>query len=80
MKDWFKYQWYNCSPWIYGYHPNIIRKRDLFATTDKDLDKTNTLKMSLDPGGHQPINKTLYRTPLKKPDEVNKAINIMLDA
>jgi len=59
----------------------LLRKNiDLFTSEDKDLGRTDTVKMKIDTGEHKPIKKQPYRTPLRQRKLVDKAINEMLEA
>ena len=60
---------------------DIVRHNlDLFAEKDTDLGKTQTIKMTIDTGGHPPIRLKPYRTPFSKRATVDKAIDDMLAA
>ena len=60
---------------------NVLKKnRDLFVTRDKDLGRTDTVKMRIDTGDHPPIKKRPYRIPLKQRKIVDQAIDEMLEA
>ena len=58
----------------------VRHNSDLFATTDKDLGRTSTVKMRIDTGNHSPIKKSPYRAPLKQREEISKAVDEMLQA
>ena len=58
----------------------ITCKRDLFATKDTDLGKTDTIKMKIDTGNHPPIKLKPNRTPLNNRKVVEEAVKDMLDA
>ena len=58
----------------------ITCNRDLFATKDTDLGKTDTIKMKIDTGNHPPIKFKPYRTPLNNRKIVEEAVKDMLDA
>lgn len=58
----------------------IRRNKDLFAKKDSDLGLTNTVKMSIDTGDHDPIKNRPYRVPLNKRQIIDKAVKEMLDA
>ena len=59
----------------------IVRHNlDLFAEKDTDLDKTQTIRMTIDTGDHPPIRLKPYRTPFSKRATVDKAIDDMLAA
>ena len=58
----------------------ITCNRDLFATEDTDLGKTDTIKMEIDTGNHPPIKLKPYRTPLNNRKIVEEAVKDMLDA
>ena len=53
---------------------------DLFTQNDTDLEKTYTIKLSIDTGTHQPIKLTPYKTPFAKCPIADKAVNDMLAA
>ena len=58
----------------------VRQNSDLFATTDKDLGRTSTVKMKIDTGNHSPIKKSPYRAPLKQREAISKAVDEMLQA
>ncbi|MCG7879415.1 MAG: RNase H-like domain-containing protein, partial [Candidatus Thiodiazotropha endolucinida] len=58
----------------------ILKNKDLFASKDSELGKTDTVKMQIDVGDHEPIKMKPYRTPIKSREVIDKAINEMLDA
>ena len=53
--------------------------RDRFASEDRQLGKTNTIKMRIDTGDHPPIKKRPYPTPLAQRKKVEEAIEQMLE-
>ena len=66
-------------------HRQVIRNlitcnRDLFATKDTYLGKTDTIKMKIDTGNHPPIKLKPYRTTLNNIKIVEEAVKDMLDA
>ncbi|VDH96240.1 Hypothetical predicted protein [Mytilus galloprovincialis] len=58
----------------------ISKNRDVFALKDSELGHTETVKMEIETGNHEPIKLKPYRTPLHKRSIVNKAIDEMLEA
>ena len=58
----------------------IEKNSDLFASSDLDLGKTDTVKMTIDTGDHPPIKLKPYRTPLKKRPVVNDTVDSLLKA
>ena len=50
----------------------------MFVTKDRDLGRTDIVKMSINTGDHPPIKKRPYRIPLKKRKIVDEAIDEML--
>lgn len=60
---------------------NLLGKNiDLFAKSDADLGRTDTVKMSIDTGDHHPIRKRPYRAPLNKRRIISQAVDEMLAA
>ncbi|XP_041364210.1 uncharacterized protein LOC121379631 [Gigantopelta aegis] len=53
---------------------------DIFASSDLELGRTETVSMKIDTGDHPPIRLRPYRTPLNKRAVVDKVIDEMLDA
>ena len=71
----------SCNPLFSDTITKLLhRNKDIFAKTDSDLGHTDVVKMKIDTGDHAPIKLRPYRVPLQKRDEVNKAIDDMLDA
>ncbi|MCG8049023.1 MAG: reverse transcriptase domain-containing protein, partial [Candidatus Thiodiazotropha endolucinida] len=58
----------------------ILRNKDLFANKDSELSHTDTVKMKIDTGDHNPIKLRPYRTPLNNRKVIDNAIDEMLDA
>ena len=58
----------------------LEKHQDLFATKDSELGHTDTVKMKLDTGDHQPIKLRPYRTPIQNREVTEKAVDEMLDA
>lgn len=58
----------------------LQRNTDLFVTEDRYLGRTDTVEMRIDTGKNDPIKKNPYRTPLKQREEVNVALEEMLQA
>ncbi|CAG5134263.1 unnamed protein product [Candidula unifasciata] len=58
----------------------IVKNEDVFALTDIELGRTQSVQMELDTGEHKPICLRPYRTPLKDREIVEKAIHEMLQA
>ena len=56
----------------------LKRNADVFAATDTDFGRMNTVKMTIDTGNHRPIKQKPYRTPLTKMQTVNEAVDKML--
>ena len=54
--------------------------QDLFAIKDSELGHTDTVKMRIDTGEHQPIKLGPYRTPIQNRAVIEKAVDEMLDA
>ena len=60
---------------------NILREnRDVFTSEDKNLGRTDTVKMRIDTADHEPIKKQPYRTPLGQRRTVDLAIDEMMQA
>lgn len=53
---------------------------DLFAQSDADLGRTETVKMKIDTGDNSHIRKRPYRTPLNKIKNISQAVDEMLAA
>ena len=59
----------------------FVRKNiDMFAFTDEQLGRTQTITMNIDTGDHPPISQRPYRTPLKNREIVKNTIDNMLRA
>lgn len=58
----------------------IFENQDLFAAKDSELGHTDTVKMEINTGKHEPIKLRPYRTPLRNQEVVDKAIDEMLEA
>ena len=66
-------------------HENDVRRLinkniDRFASDDKHLGRTSTVKMRIDTGNEPPIKKRPYPTPLTQREAVEKTIDEMLQA
>ena len=58
----------------------IGRNRDVFATKDSELGRTNATKMVIDTQDCSPIRLRPYKTPLNKRKIIEEAVSEMLDA
>ena len=58
----------------------IFKNADIFAANDADLGHTDTVKMKIDTGDHQPIKLRPYRTPLNNRKTIDKVVDEMMDA
>ncbi|MCG8078877.1 MAG: DDE-type integrase/transposase/recombinase [Candidatus Thiodiazotropha taylori] len=53
----------------------ILRNKDLFANKDSELSHTDTVKMKIDTGDHNPMKLRPYRTPLNNRKVIDNAID-----
>lgn len=58
----------------------ITENVDLFASKDSELGHTDTVKMKVDTGKHEPIKLKPYRTPINNRQIIDNAIDEMLEA
>ena len=63
-----------------GVQEMLRKNRDVFASDDRHLGRTDTVKMKIDTEGHPPIKKQPYRTPLNQRKVVDAAIEEMMQA
>ena len=52
----------------------LSRNGDLFVNEERNLDKTNTVKIPIDTGTHEPIKKCPYHTMLIQRKIVDSAV------
>lgn len=56
----------------------LKRNRDLFASEDKDLGRTDTVEMHINTGTHEPIERRQYHTQLKERKMVDSVVDEMM--